>query len=328
MRLQQGDAAGWAKSPARGTGKGPSLLCLGEAMVEFNRPDKGSDWRQGFGGDTSNTAIAAARLGVSTGYVSRVGGDLFGRMLLELWKAEGVDTATVQVDPAAPTGLYFVTHGPDGHSFEYRRAGSAASRLTADRTPLAAIRAARVLHLSAISQAISETACEASFVAIEAARAAGVTISYDTNLRLKLWTLDRARAVIDATLRLSDIVLPGLDDARTLLGTDDPDAICDRLLKRGAKVVALTMGADGVLVATRERRQRFAPHRVRAVDATGAGDAFDGAFLAEWLATGDAFASARFANAAAALSVQGIGAVAPLPRRDAVEALLRSAGEV
>lgn len=327
MPQMQGDAAGWAKSRAAARGRGPSLLCLGEAMVEFNRPDDGPHWRQGFGGDTSNTAIAAARLGVATGYVSRVGGDLFGRMLLDLWQAEGVDTSTVQVDAAAATGLYFVTHGAEGHSFEYRRAGSAASRMTAERLPLSAIRAAEVLHLSAISQAISEPACEATFAAIEAARAAGVTIAYDTNLRLKLWTIDRARSVIDATLRLADIVLPGLDDARTLLRTDDPDTICDHLLKRGAKVVALTMGAEGVIVATPQARTRLAPHRVDAVDATGAGDAFDGAFLAEWLATADAVASARFANAAAALSVQGYGAVAPLPRRGAVEALLRTVQE-
>jgi 2-dehydro-3-deoxygluconokinase len=327
MPQRRGDAAGTVSTAAGAAKQVPSLLCLGEAMVEFNRPTDGPEWRQGFGGDTSNTAIAAARLGVGTGYVSRIGGDLFGHMLLDLWHAEGVDTRTVQVDAGAATGLYFVTHGDDGHSFEYRRAGSAASRMTADRLPVAALRAAKVLHLSAISQAISETACEASFAAIEAARAAGVTVSYDTNLRLKLWTLERARSVIEATLRLSDIVLPGLDDARLLMGIDDPDTICDRLLQRGAKVVALTMGADGVLVATPDARVRLAPHRVAAVDATGAGDAFDGAFLAEWLATGDAVGSARFANAAAALSVQGYGAVAPLPRRDAVEALLRTTEE-
>jgi 2-dehydro-3-deoxygluconokinase len=310
---------------AGASGMAVELLCIGEAMVEFNRPAEGADWRQGFGGDTSNTAIAAARLGTSTGYVSRVGGDGFGRMLLDLWAAEGVDTATVEVDADGQTGLYFVTHGVEGHQFEYRRAGSAASHMTAAGLPLAAIGAARVLHLSAISQAISETACEACFAAIEAARAAGVTISYDTNLRLKLWPLYRARPVIEATLRLADVVLPGLDDARTLMGFEEPDAICDGLLDRGAKVVALTMGADGVLVATPQTRACIAPHRVAAVDATGAGDAFDGAFLAEWLLTGDAVASARFANAAAALSVQGYGAVAPLPRRDAVESLLRTA---
>jgi 2-dehydro-3-deoxygluconokinase len=312
---------------AGASGMAVELLCLGEAMVEFNRPADGADWKQGFGGDTSNTAIAAARLGVHTGYVSRVGGDGFGRMLMDLWAAEGVDTATVEVEADGQTGLYFVTHGADGHQFEYRRAGSAASRMTAAGLPLAAIGAARVLHLSAISQAISQTASEATFAAIEAARAAGVTVSYDTNLRLKLWPLERARGVIEATLALADIVLPGLDDARLLMGIDEPDAICDCLLDRGAKVVALTMGADGVLVATPDARARIAPHRVAAVDATGAGDAFDGAFLAAWLRTGDAIASARFANAAAALSVQGYGAVAPLPRRDAVEALLRSSLE-
>lgn len=304
----------------------PDLVCLGEPLVEFNRPSDGLDWRQGFGGDTSNAAIAAARQGASAGYLSRVGGDAFGEMLRALWRTEGVDASTVETDPAAPTGLYFVTHGADGHRFAYRREGSAASRMTAAGLPLEAVRGARVLHLSAISQAISASACDACFAAVEAARAAGVLVSYDTNLRLALWPLARARAIIGATLALADILLPGLDDAAAITGLDDPDAVCDRLLAQGARVVALTMGADGVVVATPDERRRLAPHRVQAVDATGAGDAFDGAFLAEYLATGDPFRAAVYANAAAALSVTGYGAIPPIPTRAAVEAFLAARG--
>jgi len=300
----------------------PHLLCLGEPLIEFNQPHPGSDWRQNFGGDTSNAAIAARRHGLETGYVSRVGGDAFGEMLLDLWRREGVDATTVAVDPAAPTGLYFVTHGPDGHRFAYRREGSAASRMTPATLPTEAITAAEILHLSAISQAISPGACDACFAAITAARSSGATVSYDTNLRLSLWPLPRARAVIEATLKLVDIVLPGLDDARLLCGMEDADAVCDWLLAFGVSVVALTLGAEGALIATQARRERIAPFRVEAVDATGAGDAFDGGFLAELARTGDPFRAGAYANAAAALSVQGYGAVAPLPTRDATETLL------
>ena len=301
------------------------IVCLGEPLVEFNQPPAGGEWRQGFGGDTSNAAIAAARQGAAAAYLSRVGTDAFGEMLRALWRAEGVDDAAVADDAAAPTGLYFVTHGPAGHRFAYRRAGSAASLMSPANLPLAAISAARVLHLSAISQAISTSACDACFAAIEAARGAGVTVSYDTNLRLALWPLPRARAVIEATLRQADIALPGLDDAIALCGLADPDAVCDWLLGLGVGIVALTMGAEGTLVATAARRERIAARRVEAVDATGAGDAFDGAFLAEFLATGDPFRAARYANAAAALSVTGYGAIAPIPRRPAVEAFLAGA---
>lgn len=301
------------------------IVCLGEPLVEFNQPRSGGDWRQGFGGDTSNAAVAAARHGASVAYLSRVGGDAFGDMLRALWRAEGVDDAAVATDPAAPTGLYFVTHGTEGHRFAYRRAGSAASLMSPASLPLAPVASARVLHLSAISQAISASACDACFAAIAAAREAGVSVSYDTNLRLALWPLPRARAVIEATLEQADIALPGLDDAIQISGLSDPDAVCDWLLGLGPRIVALTMGGDGTLVATPARRERIAAHRVAAVDATGAGDAFDGAFLAEFLATGDAFRAARFANAAAALSVTGYGAIAPLPRRADVEAFLAAA---
>src|SRR5262245_27173741 len=123
-------------------------------MVEFNQAHAGTPdaCLRGFGGDTSNMAIAAARLSNvngSIGYVTRVGDDPLGRMLLDLWQREHVDTRGVVTDAEAPTGIYFVTHGPRGHEFSYMRAGSAASRMRPETLPLDVIRAARVLHVSA-----------------------------------------------------------------------------------------------------------------------------------------------------------------------------------
>jgi 2-dehydro-3-deoxygluconokinase len=269
-------------------------------------------------------AIAAARLGAAAGYATRIGGDAFGRMLSELWRAEGVDTAGVAVDDAAPTGVYFVTHGAQGHEFSYLRAGSAAARMTPATLPLALLRRSKVLHVSAISQAISATACDAVFAAIDAVRAAGGRVSYDPNLRLKLWPLPRARAVIVATMARCDWFLPSLDEARTLSGIDAPDAIIDWCHAQGAPVVALKCGADGVRVSAGGRRLDVAAHRVASVDATGAGDCFDGAFVARVVAGDDPVAAADFANAAAALATTGFGAVAPLPRERDVRALLAS----
>ena len=300
---------------------GLDLLCLGEPLVEFNETEPGR-WLEGFGGDVSNVAIAAARLGAASGIATRLGADSFGDALTALWAREGVDASAVARDQEAQTGLYFVRHGPEGHAFEYRRAGSAAARMTPADLPLEAIRAARCLHLSGISQAISETAAEAGFAAIEAARAAGVPVSYDPNLRLRLWPLNRAREVIHAAMAKVDVALPGLDDARQLTGRERPEAVCDFYLGLGAKVVALTLGAEGVMVATPETRASIPARKAKAVHATGAGDCFDGAFLTRWLETGDPQEAARFASAAASISVEGWGAVAPLPRRAAVEALL------
>lgn len=304
----------------------PDILCMGEPLLEFNQQPPDATGRrlylEGHGGDTSNAAIAAARSGATVGYVTAVGQDAAGDSFRSLWAREGVDTATVIRDATAPTGLYFVTHGESGHRFAFHRAGSAASRYAVRDVPEAAIRAARVLHVSGISQAISPSACDAVFHAIGVAKAAGVRVSYDTNLRLALWPRARARAVIHAALAEADIALPSLDDARVLTGLDAPEAIADFTLRLGCPLVLLKCGRDGVLLATPDRRLRIAPRRVAVVDATGAGDTFAGAFLARTV-LGDAHdLAATYANAAAALSTTGYGAVAPIPHRAAVEALL------
>jgi len=304
----------------------PALICLGEPMIEFNRPREGDGltWVQGFGGDTSNAAIAAARQGATAGYLTSLGRDWMGDAFLELWKKESVDASGVARHETAPTGVYFVTHGDQGHRFDFLRKGSAASLMTATDLPRDYIGRGRILHLSAISQAISDTARATCRAAIDAARAAGVEVSYDTNLRLRLWDLDTARRTIDETMALTTIALPSLDDSRQLTGLEEPDAIVDHYLAMGPRLVALKMGAEGALVASRERRVRVATHKVTAVDATGAGDTFDGAFLARLLAGDNFDAAARYANVAAALKTRGYGAVTPIPRREEVEAALKA----
>lgn len=299
------------------------LVALGEPLLEFNQTRAGeAQYLQGFGGDTSNCIIAASRLGARTAYVTRLGDDAFGRKFRALWERENVDTRGVGTDPDALTGIYFVTHGDGGHEFSYLRAGSAASRMRPADLPLDVLRDSKVLHVSGISQAISASACDSVFAAIDAARDAGAGISYDSNLRLKLWPLVRARAVIVATLPLCDWFLPSLDEARLLSGATEPKAILDWCHDRGAPLVALKMGADGVWVSSGKVREHIAGHRVDAIDATGAGDCFDGAFLARIVAGDDAVAAARYANAAAALATTGYGAVDPLPTHADVTAFL------
>ena len=304
------------------------ILCLGEPMLEFNAQKPGADGRrtylEGHGGDTSNAAIAAARAGASVGMLTALGEDGPGESFMTLWAGEGVDTSNVIRNPAAPTGIYFVTHDARGHHFSFYRSGSAASLYGPADVPEGAIRRAKYLHLSGISQAISTSACDAGFRAMEIARAAGTRISYDTNLRLRLWPAARAASVIHAAIAMADVALPSLDDATALTGLQKPDDICDFYL-RLAPLVVLKCGAEGAILATRESRSRIPAYKVAAVDATGAGDCFAGNFLARLLAGYAPLDAARYANAAAALSTTGYGAVAPLPKPDAVRALLESA---
>lgn len=297
------------------------LLCLGEPLVEYNQRG-GDDFLRGHGGDVSNVAVAAARQGARAGMVAALGDDGHGRLFLDLWADEGVAADLVRFDPAAPTGVYFVSHGPDGHRFDFLRRGSAASRMGPADLPLEAIGRCRILHLSAISLAISDAACDAGFAAMRAARAGGSRVSFDCNLRRQLWGLDRARAVVSEALRHADVALPSVDDLAALIGTDDVDAQAAFCLKRGAAVVAVKRGALGVRVFWDGRAADVPAHPVRPVDATGAGDCFDGAFLARMLAGDAPDAAAAYAGVAAALSTTGYGAVAPIPRADAVRAAM------
>lgn len=299
------------------------LVALGEAMLEFNQTQPGQpNYLQGYGGDTSNAVIAAARASARTAYLSRVGSDWFGEQLLALWAREGVDASAVEIDPSRPTGIYFVNHGPAGHQFSYLRAGSAASAMTPEWLPRHVIQQARILHVSGISLAISANAQATVLAAMQEARRCQTLVAFDSNLRLKLWTVEAARPVIEQSLAWCDIFLPSLEDMQTLLGQAEPEAVLDWSHQQGAKTVVLKLGAQGCLVSDGQRRALVPGRSVPLMDATGAGDCFCGNFLARVAAGADAFDAARFANAAASLAVQGFGAVGPLPRAEAVWAAL------
>ncbi|MEM6593501.1 MAG: sugar kinase [Pseudomonadota bacterium] len=300
----------------------PDILALGEALIEFVKVDLDEAgrplYRQGFGGDTSNAIIAAARQGARTGYLTAVGGDPFGDLLLGLWQAEGVSTSSVEVRAQDPTGSYFVIPDPAGRQFSYARRGSAASLYGPDDLDEAAIAAAKVLHVSALSQAISPNMRAAVTRAAEIARTSGTLVSYDTNLRLNLWTLEEARATIEAFLPLADIVLPSDDEAATLTGETGEAAILDYFGAHDPKVLLLKRGAKGPLLRTGGQQQSFEVPVVKAIDSTGAGDSFAGGFLAYYFETGDAAEATRRAMKVAAGTVSGYGAVDPIPHRAAI----------
>ncbi|WP_335871234.1 sugar kinase [Bacillus sp. 2205SS5-2] len=307
------------------------ILALGEPLMEFSKtidPSKESPYLPGYGGDTSNFAIAAARQGAKVGYLTRVGTDMFGDQFLDLWRKEGVNTSLVTQDSEAKTGIYFISHTKNGHQFSYYRKDSAASRLKSEDVPEEAIIGSKLLHVSGISQAISITSCDAVFKAIEIARSNGIKVSYDANLRLDLWPLSRARAIIHATAPLADIFLPSLDEAQLLSGKEKPVQIADYYMKLGVNLLVLKLGKEGVLVATPHEHRFIEGFSVDTVDATGAGDTFDGAFISQYLTGASNEYAAKYSNAAAALSTTGYGAVSPIPTKKKVEEFLESKGQI
>lgn len=306
----------------------PEIIALGEPMLELNTPDEcglseAERFFVGWGGDTSNFAVAASRAGGKVGYLTRLGNDEFGESFLKLWAREGIDTRFVVRDPAAHTALYFISRTGKEHTFTYYRKDSAASRMTSAFLPRDYLAGARLLHVSGISQGISDTACDTVFAAIAISRAAGRLVSYDPNFRARLWPLSRARAVIHETCRQTDLVFPSLEEAQLLTGLETPREIVAFYLGLGPKVVVLKLGTNGAMLATAEQGiQTYPPYRIVPIDTAGAGDTFDGAFVAAYLAGRSLDYCMRFANAAAALTTTGPGCVRPVPRLEQIEALM------
>ena len=301
------------------------IVCMGEPMIEFTRipdPQGRPLYLQGFGGDTSNCAIAAARQGARTGYLTAIGNDRFGDQLLALWAREGIDTAGVVRAPDAPTAVYFIEPAGDGRDFTYYRERSAASRMTPDDVPDMSIGRAGIFMTSAISQAISDCAAATVAHAMAVARRTGSRIAYDTNLRLNLWPLDRAREVIHRTASGVDILMPSIDEARILTGLHHPREILAFYRQLGPGIIALKCGADGAHIVAGDHEEHVPAPSVDTIDASGAGDTFCGSFLARLVAGDEPVAAARYAVVAASLSTTGLGAVTPIPAASAVRARL------
>lgn len=307
----------------------PELLALGECMVELFADEPLAEapaFVKTFGGDTCNVLVAAARLGTSTGFLTRVGDDPFGPFLLAAWQAEGIDTTGARLVPGF-NGLYLISLLPGGErEFVYYRAGSAASTIEPADLDEAAIAGARLLHLSGITQAISPSARATALVAARIARRHGVLVSFDPNVRPRLWPLEQARAALAELLPYVDILLPSApDESALLLGERDPERVAAHFAGAGVGLVVVKCGAEGVLIAESGALSRVPAHLPEVVrDTSGAGDVFNGAFLHGLLRGLPPERAARLGVVAAGLKVRGRGAIASQPRREEILALVEA----
>jgi len=312
--------------------KTPDVLSIGEPMVELCATSPGrlsvvEEFRRGWGGDTSNFAVAAVRLGGSAGYVCRLGGDEFGHSFLDLWQREGVDASRVIVEPDGFTAVYIIslTEG-GGHDFTYYRAGSAASRYSPRDLDTEYVAKAKILHTSGISLAVSGSLREASLDAMRICKEAGGMVSFDVNMRPKLWPLDVARAACRRAVRESDVVFASVEDARILYGVGEPERAAEKLRSLGAGTAVIKQGGEGCHISSEWASFDSPGYSVDVVDTTGSGDAFDAAFMIGLLEKWGMEESAAFANAVGALTATGLGAVAPIPTRAQALGLIASRG--
>lgn len=247
---------------ARGTGVGAGVgvvdvVALGESMVTFlpSRPGRLADvpsFARDIGGAESNVACALAAAGHTTRWVSRVGADGFGDHLVETIGAYGVDVSAVRRDPERPTGVYFRTAGDradDGHEVAYYRAGSAASAMGVGNVDLAAVRAARVLHLSGITAALSED-CHALLLELTAPGPGRPLVSFDINYRPSLWRDADGRRVLLDLARRADVVFVGADEAAAAWDVEGgPEAVRDVLPE--PRVLVVKQGTRGATLFER-----------------------------------------------------------------------------
>src|SRR5215207_9591184 len=264
------------------------------------------------GGAESNLAIALSRLGVSSGWISFLGDDEPGRLVLDRVRGEGVDTSQVRRLGGYPTGLYLREKvGAEVRVYYYRQ-GSAASTLAPGAFDPEYLEGAEFLHLTGITPALSEECRDFTLWAAREARENGTRVSFDVNYRSKLWPPEEARSFVEEMLPHTDLLFVGDDEARALWDRSDEELVRE-LAAAGTREVVLKRGGEGSMALVKDRAVEQPVFPVEEVDPIGAGDAFDAGYLAGHLWGLDPEQRLRVANAMGALSVATLGDYEGLP---------------
>lgn len=289
------------------------LSCEGDLRTTrmFNR---------NFGGDSFNTAVAAARLGSSVGYITRIGNDAFASALQETILKENI-----QIFPnrstKAPTGLYFVSVDGEGQrEFVYYRQKSAASMLGPDDISVDTIKNSKVVYASGITMAISDSARKAVIKAFKIAREHGIMTAFDPNYRETLWGSEEDVVdMLNEILPLVDVFLPSFpDDTASMIRFNKPEQVVDYFLFKGVKLVVVKAGAQGCYLGFKREIKHIPAMSIKAIDTTGAGDAFNGGFLHGLVNEESLINCARLGITTASLKVLNRGSATAMPAKDAV----------
>lgn len=299
-------------------------VTLGETMVMMAPNKNGSlkhvdEFTKSIAGAESNFAIALSRLGFETGWISSLGRDSFGDYIEFFIRGEGVDVSQVVRDEKHATGvMYKEIKGLGETKVYYYRKDSAASQMSPKILDGSYLKQFDLLHLTGITLALSETSKKTVFEAVKLARENGLKISFDPNLRLKLWDdMEKMRREILKVCRLADIILPGLKESRFLFQAEDPEKIIDEFLKYNPEVVVLKMGEQGSMFSVKngEYKKVAAYDPGKVIDPIGAGDGFSAGFIAGLLEGKSYYESLKLGNAVGAFVLSVKGDVEGLPVR-------------
>lgn len=291
----------------------PKLITLGETMTMLVPENDGPlryvpNFRIRMAGAESNVAIGVCKLGEEAAWIGRLGDDEFGRYLLNQMRSEGVDCSHAIFDEKHRTGVMFKEIGEGETKVFYYRENSAASHMCPGDLSRRMFDGASILHLTGITPVLSESCRDTVLEAIELAKSCGLSISFDPNIRRKLWGEKDFRGLIrDITLK-SNIVLMGLSEAKTLFDLDDPQKIFKKLFSLGtAKYIAIKNGDKGAVVSDGGQSVSIAPYPCRCVDPVGAGDGFNAGFLTGLMRGEDIVTAGRMGAICGALATQTTG---------------------
>ena len=282
------------------------FVSVGEAMIEMSGGEEGL-YRLGYAGDTLNTAWYMRALlpeGWSVDYATALGDDMYSDQMRAFIDKAGIGTGHIQTIAGRRPGLYMIHQAKGDRHFTYWRGQSAAER---------ALLGAEIVYFSGISMAILAPRARGRLLhSIVKAREAGATVVFDTNLRPALWTNQRVMAsTLTAAATVADIVLPTHGDEAPVFGDGSPEATAERYLAIGAREVVVKNGAEPALVATRDGVREFvpAPRADKVVDATGAGDSFNGGYLSARQRGVEPVEAARLAHRVAGVVIGHKGAL-------------------
>lgn len=307
----------------------PEIVTIGETMAALTPKSTGflryvKDFEMRIAGAESNLAIGVSKLGHSAGWVSCLGKDEFGEFVRNSIRAEGVDTQNVVFDPDHRTGIMFkqIRNASETSVFYYRE-NSAASHMDASAPDEKYIASAKILHLTGITPVLSDSCREMTEEAITMADRNHVAVSFDPNIRKRLWNGSDYTGMIRDMMMMARIVLLGADEAEILLGTSDPRKVMDQLFDHGkAEYVAVKDGAKGAAVGSAHAFTRIPPFPCQCIDPVGAGDAFNAAFLCGVLEGETAGMCGRMGAVAGALATETYGDTEGYPSKEQMQAAL------
>jgi 2-dehydro-3-deoxygluconokinase len=296
-------------------------------MLELSAANAGPDLRRlGFGGDTLNTAVYLARLGVSVDYVTALGDDPYSQRMIDAWRGEGVGTAQVQRVAGRLPGLYMIELDDRGERrfFYWRQQAPAREIFANDRTDdlCDALLGYDWLYLSGISLSLyGEAGRERLFDLLRQFRAKGGKVAFDSNYRPRGWpSVEVARREIRDQLALTDVVVSSLEDETGLNNVGGAEEACDLIHRLGPRTIVIKQGGEGCVVSVAGSRTHVPAVKAEVVDATAAGDSFNAGFLAATLRGEDPLRAARLGHRCAAIVIGHHGAIVP---REAFLAALR-----